>query len=77
MEVYWIVRSFPNKIRFWTIFYLTLTSSYTETKEILDYQWIIFDDILRCSLEFFLEIFTGIYVHQCIESYYKGQFLVT
>ena len=34
---YWIARSFPNKLKFWNIQYLTGPSSYTETKEIFYY----------------------------------------
>ena len=33
-EVYWIARSFPNKIRFGNIHYWTLASSYRETRDI-------------------------------------------
>ena len=31
----------------------------------------MFDAILRCSLEYFLEIITGIYVHQSTEANIK------
>ena len=37
MKIYWIAMSFPNKVIFWSTDYWKLTSSYRETKEILDW----------------------------------------
>ena len=66
MEVYWIARSFPNKLRFWNIHYWTLTSSYRETRDfglLMNNVWCHPEMFSRI----FLEIVTGIYVHQSTE----------
>ena len=67
MEVYWLARSFANKITFWNIHYWELTSSYRESRDVglfMNNAWCHPEMFSRI---FFSEIITGIYVHQSTE----------
>ena len=78
IKVYWLARSFPNKIRFWNINYWTLISSYRETKGMWatkKYVW-WYPEMFSIRKQMFLEIKAGINAHQSTECQYKGQFMI-